>query len=109
MPGADNPFPGRSLAPTWNDSGPVTADPVLSQLEQPRLVGEDFASDQMVVVNSVLDENYIFIEYGSQPSELYAIEDREQQRNLADQAIQSSRRERLRARLATLRRAPGNL
>ena len=31
IPGAENPFPGRSLARSWNTSGPVLADPVLSQ------------------------------------------------------------------------------
>ena len=45
--GADNPFPGRSLARFWSASGPALADPVLSQLEEPRLAGEDFAGDQM--------------------------------------------------------------
>ena len=109
IPGAENPFPGRSLARSWSDSGPVLADPVLSQLEQPRLVGEDFAADQMVTINSVIDENYILIESGGNPPELYAIEDRKQQRNLADQLGQRSRLERMRCTLATLRRAPGHL
>ena len=33
----------------------------------------------MITINSVIDENYILIEYGSHPPELYAIEDRKQQ------------------------------
>jgi len=109
IPGAENPFPGHSLAHSWTDSGPVQTDPVLTQLEQPRLVGEDFAADQMVTINSVIDENYILIEPGGNPPELYAIEDRKQQRNLADDPAQRSRLERLRCTLATLRRAPGHL
>ena len=32
----------------------------------------------------MIDENYILIDSGSNPPELYAIEDRKQQRNLAD-------------------------
>ena len=34
IPGADNPFPSRSLARVWSTSDPVPADPVLSQLEE---------------------------------------------------------------------------
>ena len=58
----------------------------------------------MVTINSVIDENYILIESGGNPPELYAIEDRKQQRNLADQPGQRSRLERMRCTLATLRR-----
>ena len=76
IPGAKNPFPGRSLAYSWSDNGPVLADPVLSQVEQPRLAGEDFAADQAVTINSVIDENHILIDRGINPPELYAIEDR---------------------------------
>jgi arylsulfatase A-like enzyme len=108
IPGADNPFPGRSLASSWSTSGPVLAEPVLSQLEEPRLTGEDFAPDQVVTINSVIDEDYILIDSGSSPSELYAIEDRKQQRNLADDPTQRSRLERMRCTLATLRSAPGH-
>jgi arylsulfatase A-like enzyme len=106
IPGSQNPFPGRSLAHFWSDNGPVLADPVLSQLEQPRLAGEDFAADQAVTINSVIDENHILIDRGTNPPELYAIEDRKQQQNLAHQPLQQSRVERLRSTLATLRSAP---
>ncbi|MFI5457750.1 MAG: sulfatase [Isosphaerales bacterium] len=106
---ADNPFPGRSLARSWSASGPVLADAVLSQLEQPRLAGDDFAGDQADRINFVIDENYILIDYGSNPPELFTLEDRKQQWNLADDPVQRSRLERLRCTLATLRRAPGHL
>ena len=86
--------------------GPVRSDPILSQLEQPRLTGEDFAGDQMVTINSVIAENYILIEAGGNPPELYAIEDRQQERNLAGQPGQRSRLERMRSTLATLRAHP---
>jgi arylsulfatase A-like enzyme len=69
--GADNSFPGRSLARSWSTSGPVLADAVLSQLEEPRLAGDDFAGDQVARVNSVIDENYILIDCGSNPGTLY--------------------------------------
>lgn len=104
---ADNPFPGRSLARTWSASGPVPADPVLSQLEEPRLAGEDFTADQLARLNSVIDDNYIFIDCGSNPPELYALDDQKQERNLADRPDQQSRLERMRATLASLRRESG--
>ena len=107
IPGADNPFPGRSLARFWSASGPVVADPILSQAEEPRLSGEDFAADQLASINSVIDENYILIDSSGNPPELYAIEDRKQERNLADDPAQRPRLERLRSALAALRRAPG--
>ena len=96
MPGGDNPFPGRGLARCWSDRGPVRTDPVLSQVEEPRLTGEDFGNDQAVKINSVIDENYILIDSRSDPTELYAIEDRKQERNLAGDPSQRSRLERMR-------------
>jgi arylsulfatase A-like enzyme len=108
FPGADNPFPGRSLARHWDASAPILVDPVLSQLDE-RLAGEEFASDQKLTMNSVIAENYILIESRGNPPELYAIEDLKQQRNLAAQPDQKSRLERLRSTMASLRRAPGPL
>jgi arylsulfatase A-like enzyme len=107
--GADNPFPGRSLARFWSESEPALADPILSQLEQPRLAGEDFAADREVKINSVIDESHVLIDSSSKPLELYALEDRKQQVNLADDPAHRSRLERLRRTLATLRRTPGPL
>ena len=89
------------MGPSW----PIPSSP---KLEEPRLAGEDFAADQAVTINSVIDENYILIDSGDNPPELYAIEDRKQERNLADDPAQRSRLERLRSTLATLRRAPGH-
>jgi arylsulfatase A-like enzyme len=109
LDGADNPFPGRSLARSWSESSPVQADPILSQREYPRLVGEDFMADPVGRVNSVIDENYVLIDSGGKSPELYALEDRKQERNLADDPAQRPRLERLRSTLATLRRAPGRL
>jgi arylsulfatase A-like enzyme len=107
IPGSHNPFPGRSLARTWSASGPILADPVLSQLEAPQLAGDDFATDQSVTMNSMIDENYTLIDFGGSPPELYSIDDRKQQRNLAGDPEQRSRLDRLRSTLATLRNAPG--
>jgi arylsulfatase A-like enzyme len=105
--GADNPFPGRSLARCWSASGPFRVDPVLSQLDEPRLAGEDFTADQVLRINSVIDDNYILIDSVSKPPELYTLDDRKQERNLADHPAERSRLERLRGTLATLRGAPG--
>ena len=106
IPGAPNPFPGRSLAPCWSDNGPMMVDPVLSQMEQPGLAGEDFAPNQGDKINSLIAENHVLIDRGSNRPELYAIEDRQQQHNLADQPAQQPRINRLRSTLATLRSAP---
>ena len=43
-PTADHPFPGRSLARYWSATGEVSADPVLSQLEEPALRGDGFSN-----------------------------------------------------------------
>jgi arylsulfatase A-like enzyme len=107
--GADNPFPGRSVAGTWSASGPVSVEPVLSQLEQASLAGEDFATDQSATIHSVIDENYVLIESGGKGAELYTIDDRKQKWNLADDPLQRSRVERLRRGLAALRRASNPL
>jgi arylsulfatase A-like enzyme len=104
---AENPFPGRSLARAWGANGPVLADPVLSQLEDAHLAGEDFTSDEGAKINSVIDENYVLIAASNKPLELYALEDRKQERNLADDPVQQPRLERLRRTLATLRRGSG--
>jgi arylsulfatase A-like enzyme len=109
IPGADNPFPGRSLVRSWSTSGPIVADPILSQLEDPKLVGDDFAADQAVKINSVIDENYILIDTASNRPELYTLEDRKQERNLVDHPLQRSRLERLQRTLTSLRRTPGHL
>lgn len=109
IPDAVNPFPGQSLARTWSTSGPVHTGPVLSQLEEPRLAGADFAADQTVRINSVIEENYILIDSGSNRPELYALEDRKQERNLAVDPAQRSRIERMRQTLAALRREPSRL
>ena len=103
--GADNPFPGRSLAHSWSAVGPYR--PIRSSpTGGARLAGEDFAADQATRINSVIDENYILIDSGGSPPELYSLEDRKQQRNLADDPAQRSRLERMRRTLATLRAHP---
>jgi arylsulfatase A-like enzyme len=109
VPGADNPFPGRSLADSWSTGGPIPLYPVLSQLEDPGLAGEDFTADRAKRINSLIDENYVLIDGDGNPPELYSLEDRKQQRNLAGQSDQRARLERMRGTLATLRRAPGHL
>src|SRR5262249_2635707 len=109
LAGADSPFPGHSLARSWIARGPVQADPILSQLESPRLVGEDFMADQVGRTNSVFDQSYCVSDSGGKSPGRYPAEDGKQQRNLADDPAQRSRLERLRYSLAPLRRAPGRL
>ncbi|HZW32659.1 MAG TPA: sulfatase, partial [Isosphaeraceae bacterium] len=46
VPGADNPFPGRSLARHWGPGGPAAPDPILSQMEEQHLEGEEVQSDR---------------------------------------------------------------
>ena len=106
--GGRNPFPGRSLAQAWSSNGPVPAEPILSQLEEPKLAGEDFAADQSARINSVIEENYILIDSRGKPPELYTLDDTKQERNLADHPDHRSRLERMRETLSTLRRAPGS-
>jgi arylsulfatase A-like enzyme len=110
LPAADNPFPGHSLARHWGATEPESADPVLSQLEEPRLAGEDFATDQVLRVNSVIEDDYILIESSRKPPELYSLfADPKQQRNLADHPDQGSRLEHMRCTLSALRSAPSPL
>ena len=104
--GARNPFPGAASSTPGARVGPSRAEPILSQLEEPKLAGDDFAADQSARINSVIEENYILIDSRSNPPELYALDDTKQERNLADHPDHRSRLERMRETLATLRRAP---
>jgi len=103
VPGTDNPFPGHSLARHWNSDRPARPDPVLSQLEEPRLKGDDFRTHQVNKVDSVIDEDHILIEYSNKSAELFDLfRDREQTKNLAEQASETSRQERLRRKLDSM-------
>jgi len=107
-PRSDRPFPGRSLARYWSASGGVSADPVLSQLEEPSLRGEDFRTDDVTCVHSLIDENHILIDSRNHPLELYHLfNDPLQQHNLAEQPSERARTARLKQTLDALRSGLG--
>jgi hypothetical protein len=109
LQGSDNPFPGRSLARHWLSDRPEPPDPVLSELKEPRLKGEDFRTHQMSQIESIIVEDHVLIEYGERTPELFALfEDPRQQHNLADLADQGPRRQRMARALDALRRGIGD-
>ncbi len=104
LPAAENPFPGRSLARDWRTLQPGPPEPILSQLEEPHLAGDDFASEQVSRVNSAIVDDHVLIEFNNRPPELYHLyEDRLQQRNLADLPASRQRLEMMRRTLNALR------
>ena len=94
--GRHDPFPGRSLARYWRTDRTEPLDPVLSELEEPRLKGEDFRTHEVSRIESVIDEDHILIEYSDQTPELFALfEDPRQENNLAERPDHGSRRQRM--------------
>ncbi len=107
LPGVANPFPGRSLARHWGPDGPRPPDPILAQMEEQHLVGEEVQSDLSRTLDSVIAEDYLFIESSERGPELYELfADPANQRNLAGQPAQRSRQGRLKQILDTLRHTP---
>lgn len=107
LPNAGNPFPGKSLARHWASDAPASPDPILSQLEEQHLEGEDVRTDQVIRIDSVIDEDHVLIEPGTGLTELYELfEDRKQERNLVDQPAERSRKQRLARTLDALRPRP---
>jgi arylsulfatase A-like enzyme len=110
VPGAENPFPGRSLARDWNSAGSEPIDPIFAQLEQPRLAGDDFSSEPVTGMNSVIVDDYILIEARDRPPELYHLfADRLQQRNLADLPAFQPGLDMMKRTLSAVRGRPGAL
>ena len=103
-PNSDHPFPGRSLARYWSATGGVSADPVLSQLDEPALRGEDFRTENVTSVDSLIHDNHVLIQGRNQPLELYDLfNDPLQQHNLAEQSSERPRLERLQQTLNSIR------
>ncbi len=108
-PTTDHPFPGRSLTRYWSATGEVPADPVLSQLEEPALRGEDFRTENVTSVHSLIHDNHILIHSRDQPLELYHLfNDPLQLNNLAGQSSERARLERMQKTLDTIRSGLGN-
>jgi arylsulfatase A-like enzyme len=98
------PFPGRSLTRYWSTSGEAAADPILSQLDQPDLHGDDFRTDNVTKVDSLILDNYVLIESQNRTLELYHLfNDPLQQRNLAEQPSERARLARLKQTLDAVR------
>jgi hypothetical protein len=108
VPDADHPFPGRGLTRHWEARKPESFDPVLSQLEQQHIEGEDVRSDQVITMDSIINESHALIESSFKDPELYHISDQKQGHNLANDSAERSRRERLKRALDDLRRRPPN-
>ena len=108
LPGAPDPFPGHSLVRYWRTDRTEPPDPVLSELEEPRLKGEDFRTHEVNRIESVIDEDHILIEYSDQIPELFALfEDPRQENNLAERPDQASRRQRMKGIWDALRERGG--
>ncbi|WP_254053858.1 sulfatase [Singulisphaera sp. GP187] len=107
LPKVKNPFPGRSLARHWDSSDPQRPDPILSQLEKQPLDGQEVDTERVVTMDSVIDEDHVFIENSINTPELYQLfQDPKQDRNLADHVAESPRQVRLKRTLESLRRIP---
>lgn len=96
LPETSGPFPGHSLARHWRSERPEVPDPVLSQLDAPRLKGEDFRTDQVAWMESLIDEDHILIEYREKGPELFDLfGDPRQEHDLAGRPEQEPRRRRM--------------
>ncbi len=94
--GPENPFPGQSLAGHWTDANRTAVEPVFSQLVEPRLGGDDFRTENLTRIESVIDEDRIFIDSDDDYYELYHFTgDPRQQSNMVRQPDEQARLERL--------------
>jgi arylsulfatase A-like enzyme len=107
LPGARNPFRGRSLARHWEPATPGSPDPILAQMEEQRFDGEEVHPDFSRTLDSVIAEDHLLIESSQKGPELYdLLADPKNQRDLAGQPSQRDRLERLTRILGTLRPPP---
>jgi arylsulfatase A-like enzyme len=103
-PAGLHPFPGRSLAAAWTSDPTANTDPVLSQLEEPSLRGQDFRTDDVTKVDSLIDDGHVLIDSHNQPPELYQLAaDPQQERNLAADPAELARKERMLGKLNAIR------
>jgi arylsulfatase A-like enzyme len=107
LPGAPNPFPGRSLARHWGADGPGSPEPILAQMEEQHFAGEEVQMDSSLKMDSVVAEGHLFIESIRDAPELYDLSaDPENRRDLAGRPEQRDRQLRMKQAVDTLRRRP---
>ncbi len=100
----ENPFPGQSLARHWSADQPSPADPVFAQLVEPRLGGEDFRTENLTRIESVVDLDRVLIDRDSKFFEFYHLSaDPRQERNLVDRPDEQDRLQRLKRTLDAVR------
>ncbi|WP_435009465.1 sulfatase-like hydrolase/transferase [Tundrisphaera lichenicola] len=85
-PGSPSPFPGRSLARHWGKDAHQPAGPILSQLEEQSMMGDDVHPDHVVTLDSIIKDDAILIEFSDGAPELY--QRREDPRQLLNRANQ---------------------
>jgi arylsulfatase A-like enzyme len=103
MPGSASPFPGRSLCRHWRADRAEAPDPVLSELDEPDLKGDDFHGRDVHTMESIIVDGHVLIDYSEQSPELFDLfGDPRQQHNLADRPEQVGRRRRMKERLDEL-------
>jgi hypothetical protein len=72
------------------------AGAILSQLEEPRLKGEDFRTQQVTRIESIVDADHVLIGYSDRSPELFSLfNDPRRRNNLIDQPGESPVRDRL--------------
>jgi arylsulfatase A-like enzyme len=109
LPRSAHPFPGRSLARHWHTEDAEPADPVISQVDEPRLKGEDFQTSDLEWVESVIDDDHVLIESARRSPELFALfDDPKQEHNLAGRPDQERRQEQMKRVLDVLHHRPAS-
>ena len=94
--GDRNPFPGGSLTRHWMSDHPAPGVPVFSQLVEPKLGGEDFRTENLIRIESVIENDHVLIDRDGQLFELYHLfRDPKQELNLVNQRDEQHRVQRM--------------
>ena len=97
------PSPAATSLATGRATATIKA-PVFSQLIEPRLQGEDFRTENLNRIETLIDEDRILIETDSRNTELFHLSrDTRQVSNLADDPAEQARLARLKSKLTALR------
>lgn len=89
-PEASHPFHGGSLARHWGPGGAEPA-PILMEMEDQPLEGKDVTAEGIVETDALVHEGYILLTSTGRPDELYRIDDRRQERDLAADPAEQER------------------